>query len=249
MTPRNRPAAPGAGLKILAADTSTSAGSVALLEDDRVKVEWTLQSAQTHNRRLMKTVDDLLGQVAWILSDIDAFAVTVGPGSFTGVRIGLTTIKTFAWCLGKPLFLIPTLDALAAPLGISTHRVCPLIDARKREVFAAFYRGDGMGTCRRESDFLVIPPERLAEHVREKTFFFGDGWDAYGEMLKGLLGDLALEAPASCRMIRASVVGDLARRRLLAGESDDAISAAPLYVRPSEAEIHYPHLSGHLKEL
>lgn len=248
MTARGVSGPPAPSLKILAADTSTASGSVALLEDDRVKAEWTLESTGTHNRRLLKTVDDLLALARREIGEIDAFAVTSGPGSFTGVRIGLTTFKTFAWSLGKPLLLIPTLDALAAPFGFSTRRVCPLVDARKKEVYAAFYRGDGRGVCRGESDYLVTVPELLAERTREKTLFVGDGWKIYGKVLKELLGDFAEGAPATFQSVRASVVAELARRRLLAGESDDAVSAAPLYVRPSEAEINYPHLSGHLKE-
>jgi tRNA threonylcarbamoyladenosine biosynthesis protein TsaB len=89
-------------MKILAADTSTTSGSLALLEDESVIAEWTLRSAQTHNRRLLKAIDFLLEQAGWNLDDVDGFAVTTGPGSFTGLRIGLTTMKMLAWVKGKP---------------------------------------------------------------------------------------------------------------------------------------------------
>ena len=145
-------------MKILAVDVSTSSGSVALLDEMELKAEWSLQSARTHNRRLLKTIDLLLHQVDWTVQDLDGFAVTLGPGSFTGIRIGISTVKTLAWVLQKPYAGIPTLDALAAPLGFAALPVCTLLDARKKELYVAFYQPDGNGTCRRSSPYLVTSP-------------------------------------------------------------------------------------------
>jgi len=230
-------------MKILAVDTSTSSGSVALLEGQRVMAEWTLQSAQTHNRRLLKTVDKLLGTLGWTIDGLDGFAATTGPGSFTGLRIGLTTMKTLAWTLDRPFIGVPTLDALAAPLGFAALPVCALVDAHKKEVYCGLYEPDGKGRLQRMQSYLVTPPGGVAGHIMGPTIFCGDGWLLYREHLLADLRPKVIEAPPPYHIIRASFVGELARERLLAGERDDPLLSVPLYVRPSEAELHHPHLA------
>jgi tRNA threonylcarbamoyladenosine biosynthesis protein TsaB len=227
-------------MKILAADTSTPSGSVAILADGSVMVEWTLQSAQTHNRRLLKTVDSLLETLGWSLDDIDGFAVTSGPGSFTGLRIGLTTMKTLAWTLGKPYASIPSLDALAAPLAFARPPVCAILDAHKKEIYCALYRSDGHGGLTRKSPYMAMPPERMVDHIQEATVFCGDGWLLYRDLFRKALGPKVLEAPAPFHIIKAGFVAELARQRFLAGEADDPVLSVPLYIRPSEAELNYP---------
>ncbi|MEN6486096.1 MAG: tRNA (adenosine(37)-N6)-threonylcarbamoyltransferase complex dimerization subunit type 1 TsaB [Syntrophobacteraceae bacterium] len=225
-------------MKILAVDTSTPSGSVAVLDGLRVPVEWSLQSARTHNRRLLGTVDDLLRELGWTLADMDVYAVTVGPGSFTGLRIGLTTMKTLAWSMGKPLVGVPSLDALAAPLEFACLPVCCLIDAAKREIYSAQFSPGGEGGLRRTGPYRVSEPERIVELVCEPTLFCGDGWLSYRDYFLERLGNLAVEPPAPFHLIRAGFVGELARRRFLAGESDDPMSCVPMYIRPSEAELN-----------
>jgi tRNA threonylcarbamoyladenosine biosynthesis protein TsaB len=230
-------------MKILAVDTSTSTGSVALLEDTQVIAEWTLHSAQTHNRRLLKTVDLILRQTGCTLEMVNAFAVTIGPGSFTGLRIGLSTIKSMAWVLNRAFVGIPSLDALAAPLSFSSQPVCALLDARKNEIYFAIYHADGKGNLKLHEPYRVIPPIQLTNYVTGPTLFCGDGWLLYRDLLRDKLGSWALEAPGSCHAIRAGFVGELAYRRVLAQKHDDPMSSVPLYVRLSEAELNSPHLS------
>lgn len=225
-------------MKIIAIDTSTAAGSVALLEDEQVVAEWYLQSAKTHNRRLLVSLNDVLQQAGWSLKDADGFAATTGPGSFTGLRIGLSTVKTLAWSLGKAYVGISSLDALAAGVCFSPLPVCSVIDARKNEVYFALYRSTGLGRPALPGHYLVDKPHRLARRITEPTVFCGDGWLLYKKLLQDSLGGLAVEAPAPCHMIRASHVGHLAMQRLLADDGDDPMLSTPLYVRPSEAEIH-----------
>jgi tRNA threonylcarbamoyladenosine biosynthesis protein TsaB len=231
-------------LKILAADTSTMSGSVALLEGPEVVAEWTLRSSRTHNRRLLATIDRLLQEAGWDLEQLDAMAVTAGPGSFTGVRIGLSTVKSLAWSTGKRFLSIPTLDVLAAPLGIASHSVCALLDAKKHEVYCALYQPDGRGSCRLEGDYQVLSPERLADRIELPTLFCGDGWLLYRDRLRARLGELAIEAPDHFHVIRAGDLGILAFHRLVAGEAEDPMVAVPVYVRPSEAELKNPHLAS-----
>lgn len=227
-------------MKILAVDTSTSSGSVALVDGLKVMAEWNLESAHTHNRRLLKTVDELLQKLDWSLDDLDGLAVTLGPGSFTGIRIGISTIKTLAWALNKPYVGIPTLDALAAPLQFASLPVCAMLDARRKEIYLAFYQPDGLGVCRRISPYQVAPPQSVVKQVRERTLFCGDGWSLYRDYFLKELGDLAVEPGPPYHLLRAGFVADLARQRLEQGLADDPMTSAPLYVRPSEAELRGP---------
>jgi tRNA threonylcarbamoyladenosine biosynthesis protein TsaB len=228
-------------MNILAVDTSTGSGSIALLQDELLLAEWTLHSARTHNRRLLKVVRVLLEEVGWTLHDIDGFAVTTGPGSFTGLRIGMTTVKTLAWSLNKQYAGVPSLDALAQAFSPTPFPVCPLIDARRGEIYCALYQPDQKGDLIRVTPYRVIPPRQVAEMVTSPTLFCGDGWLAYRDELKSAIGDPALEASMPFHGIRASFVGELARRRFLSGQSEDPARSAPIYIRPSEAEVHYPH--------
>jgi tRNA threonylcarbamoyladenosine biosynthesis protein TsaB len=222
-------------------------GSLALLDGENLTAEWTLRSAQTHNRRLLKSIDSLLEQSGWDLHSIDAFAVVSGPGSFTGLRIGMTTMKVLAWSTGKLYTSIGSLDALALPFCFSANPVCTLLDARKGEIYCALFMPDGKAGLRIEVPYAAITPSRLADNLITKltapAVFCGDGWTAYRNLLKSRLGDLALEPPPSFHIIRAASVAELARRRLAKGRADDPKWSAPLYLRPSEAEIHYPHLA------
>ncbi len=230
-------------MRILAVDTSTISGSLALLDGESIAAEWTLRSALTHNRRLMKAADFLLREAGWELDTLQGMAVTSGPGSFTGLRIGMTTMKVLAWTTGKLYAGIPTLDALSFPLGFSPNPVCAMIDARKGEVYCALYHPDGKGNLRLATSFMAISPGALAEKIKEPVLFCGDGWIIYRNIMKRKLGGLALETPPCFHTIRAASVGELARRRFIRGDSDDPETSSPLYVRPSEAEIHYPHLA------
>jgi tRNA threonylcarbamoyladenosine biosynthesis protein TsaB len=230
-------------MRILAADTSTMSGSFALLDGENIIAEWTLRSALTHNRRLLRAIDTLVREAGWDLPSIDGFAVASGPGSFTGLRIGMTTLKVLAWSLGKLYAAVPSLDALAFPLAFAAFPICSMIDARKNEVYCALYRTDEAGTPRIVMPHTVVSPGALVGTIRQTTIFVGDGWLLYKNRMKKKLGSLALEAPASNHLIRAGAIGELARRRFLRGESDDPRTSRPLYIRPSEAEIHFPHFA------
>ncbi len=222
-------------------------GSLALLDGENLTAEWTLRSAQTHNRRLLKSIDSILREAGWDLDSVDAFAVAGGPGSFTGLRIGMTTMKVLAWTTRKLYAAVCTLDALALPLCFSANPVCALLDARKGEIYSALYRPDGKAGVRLESPYAAITPSQLAESLIGKlsgpAVFCGDGWTAYRDFLKGRLGEMVLEPPSSFHLIRAASIAELARRRFAEGRSEDPKSSMPLYLRPSEAEIHYPDLA------
>jgi tRNA threonylcarbamoyladenosine biosynthesis protein TsaB len=212
------------------------------MEGERVVLEWVLSSSRTHNRRLLKSIDDALNLAGWTIQSVDGFAVTVGPGSFTGLRIGLTTIKTLAWASGKAYIGIPSLDVLASAFPHTSLQVCPLIDAHKKQMYGCLYRSDPSGEVRPVSSYRTFTVEGIAEAIQERTLFCGDGWLVYRNFLKESLGSLAVEAPAPSHLIRAGVVAELACRRFEGGETDNPLNAVPLYVRPSEAELNKPHL-------
>lgn len=230
-------------MKILAADTSSISGSIALLDGASIVAEWTLRSAQTHNRRLLGSIDDLLRHAGWSLGDIDGYAVACGPGSFTGLRIGMTTLKMLAWTRGGLYAAVPSLDALALPFAFSQTPVCAMVDARKKEVFCAIFQPDGKGNLSIVMPYSAMSPSALAERIDRQVIFCGDGWPLYKDLIRRKLGALAVGAPPAFNLIRAGFVGELASRKFSKGEQDDPATSIPLYVRPSEAEVKYPHFA------
>src|SRR6059058_6004849 len=145
----------------------------------------------THSERLMGAVDRLLGDAGWTVRDLTGLAVAVGPGSFTGLRVGLSTVKGLAVALGVPVAAVPTLDALAASLPFAALPVCPVLYARKGEVYASLYRWDG-GAMRREWAYEALAPEALAERLAEPVILLGNGASA-------VRSPYALPAPPSHR--------------------------------------------------
>lgn len=225
---------------ILAIDTATPCCSVALTEgsqdDGKVMATLTLCGTVTHSRRLLTTVDWLLAEMTVSWADIDGIAVSIGPGSFTGLRIGMATAKGFAYAAGKPLLGVSTLTALAAGCG-TAKLICTVLDARKKEVYAAFFRRDGRGVVRQIGKNSVIDPEQLAEHIQEPVYIVGDAVAVYGELWRSILGGNLETAPLQLNVPAAASLGLLAGEQLLAGEILDTASGAPLYVRASDAEL------------
>jgi tRNA threonylcarbamoyladenosine biosynthesis protein TsaB len=227
-------------VRLLAVETSTLTGAVALLEGDAVVGESRLNVAVTHGERLLAAVDGLLGAARWRLADVEALAVAVGPGSFTGLRIGVSTVKGLAFATGRPVVGVPTLDALAWLLPFAAHPVCPVLDAKKGEVYAALYRTGG-GGLEPLMPARAVAPETLVAELRDAVptpvVFLGDGVGALAPWLARTLGPRALLAPAGLRLPSAVTVGELGLRALARGEAVDPAALVPLYLRPSEAEL------------
>ncbi len=235
-------------MKILAADTSTSCGSIALVDFDKdirrgvVLAECLITRTETHNRRLLPGIDRILKSVNLSLKDIDAFAVGTGPGSFTGLRIGVTTFKTLAWSLRKPLKGVPSLMALARQFAYFRGRICPMIDARKKEVYWAVFEGYGDGSIRLVHPYSVSSPDIVARNVSDVTVFCGDGWLLYRDFFRERLADKVFEPGPECHVIRASSLASIAAEGLSEGKGDNPVTMVPVYVRPSEAEINHPEI-------
>jgi tRNA threonylcarbamoyladenosine biosynthesis protein TsaB len=225
-------------MKILAIDTSTRVGSIAVVEGPLLKAQNILNIRATHNQRLLPGIDRILTDGGWSLDDLDGFAVSLGPGSFTGLRIGLSIVKGLAWATGKPLAGVPSLDALAANVSLVPHKICPILDARKGEIYTAFYRQGDEGIPQKLSSYMAIKPADLVALISETTVFLGDGLLSYGDYLKSELGNRLVLAPPHLSVIHASSVAWLGWHRLRSGQSEDLSSCTPLYVRPSEAELN-----------
>jgi tRNA threonylcarbamoyladenosine biosynthesis protein TsaB len=223
---------------LLALETSGQCGSIALVTPERCLAEYSLNSPLTHSRRLLAGMQDLLNAAGFTLEDLDGLAVSIGPGSFTGLRIGLGTIKGLAMATCLPLITIPTLDGLAAQLPFATGHICPIIDARKKEVFAAIYQRQAGGELQRTTDYLAIAPARLAERIQAPTIFIGDGILPYQELFQDKLGSKAIFAPTALYFARAASIGMLALDRWQSQDCIDPHRAVPLYVRASEAEVN-----------
>jgi tRNA threonylcarbamoyladenosine biosynthesis protein TsaB len=223
---------------ILGIETSTMVGSVAIITEDRLIAEYTLNIETTHAERLMSAIDHLLQAVSLCIQDIDGVAVGLGPGSFTGLRIGVTTAKGLAYSIRKPIMAISSLDALASQYLFTDFLICPMLDARKREVYMAFYRNTG-AVVERLSEYTVIAPERLLREITEPVLFLGDGVFSYRRYIETTLGQYALFADAAHLLPRGSLIAKLGYDRLMADDYDDCFALTPLYVRKSDAEIYW----------
>ena len=241
---KNRPAKTAP--LILALETATAFGSAALVTEDRCLAEYSLQSDLTHSRRLLVAVASLMAETRFGWEDIDAVAVSSGPGSFTGLRIGMSTAKGLAIAAGTALVSIPTLDGLASQFSFADRLICPVIDARKKEVYTAFFRSSEKGVMRRQSDYMALTPENLADMIKEETIFVGDGIVPCREMIDKL-GALALVPPTALHFPRAATIGMLAVAEWQHGEVFEPAAAVPLYVRPSDAEINFSRGIGERK--
>lgn len=228
---------------ILAIDSATPVAGVALLQDKKLLREDFVNFKKTHSETLMPMVDETLRRCELTLKDLAAIAITIGPGSFTGLRIGLAAAKGLSLSGAVPLIGISTLDVLAHNLSYTNSLVCPLMDARKQEVYAAFY--DGSGYCpQRLGPDLACSPQEFAEQAlqkadeisKEQIVLLGDGYAPYADFFQQALQDRLRIPPPHLMLPRASALGSLACERLVQKEFDDALTLRPVYVRLSEAE-------------
>jgi tRNA threonylcarbamoyladenosine biosynthesis protein TsaB len=216
-------------MRLLAVETSTLAGGVALLDGERLVAEYLLDVGIAHSERLMAAVDRALADARWSMRDLAGLAVAIGPGSFTGLRIAVSTVKGLGLALGLPIAAVPTLDAMAAAHPWVSLPVVPVLDARKGEVYASRYHWED-GAMRRDWEYAALAPEALAARLSEPTLLVGDG-------AAGIVSPHARLAPPPRRLPSPACVGALGLARLQRGESVSPTELTPLYLRPSEAEL------------
>lgn len=222
-------------MKILAVDTGTKAGDIAILEDDNLIIEYTPPGEKTHAEKLLPSIDTVLKKSGITLKEIDVFAVTTGPGSFTGLRIGIATIKGFAWTFKKPVVGISTLKALAMNIRHNHTPICPILDARKEEVYTAIYKWEN-NTITTEKDDCVTRPSELFKCLNRQTIFLGDGITVHGDAIKEKLGDCAVLTEPALWHIQAVNIARLALKEAIKGFVQSPEILLPSYLKRSVAE-------------
>ncbi len=225
-------------MKVLGVDTSTMMGSVGIIDEDRPLGQISLNVETTHSERLMDTIAGLMENVRIGLDQIDCIAVSIGPGSFTGLRIGLGTVKGLGIASGKSVVPVPTLEALAFNTPFSRHLICPVLDARKNEVYTALFKYADDGRIVRLTEDIVISPAMLLKGIDEPVLFTGDAVYVYRDMLRRHSGCAVYFAPPNAILpsgISVAVIGLRNFRNGMAG-SDTLV---PVYIRKSEAEIKF----------
>lgn len=224
-------------MRILALDSSGMVAGVAVVDEDYTVAEYTVNDKQTHSQTLLPMLDEVIKMLAIDLNTIDAIAVAGGPGSFTGLRIGAATAKGLGLAVNKPLIHIPTLHGLAYNLYGTGGIVCPIMDARRSQVYTGIYdMNNGLHVL---ADQMAVAVTGLAEKLNayeKQVTFLGDGVPVYREMLDQLLCVPHTYAPAHLNRQRAAAVGALGMEYLKAGKTESAAAHQPDYLRVSQAE-------------
>ena len=232
-------------MKILSLDSSSVTASVAVTENGKVLGEGFINNGLTHSQTLMPLVAETLEKSGVSIKDIDLFAVTNGPGSFTGVRIGIASVKGMADALGKECIPVSTLEAIAQPLNTQDVIACAVMDARCNQVYIASFIGG-----KRLSQDRAILIDELADELKEygkKTVFIGDGAELCYERLKDKLDNVSL-ADESIRYIHASGIGFIAEEKTGRGESPvNSAKLVPFYLRLPQAERELKNKKESLK--
>ena len=221
-------------MRVLGIDTATHRATVAVVADGTTCAEVTVDS-RSHAAAIVPLIDAVLQHARCGVETLDAIAVSVGPGSFTGLRVGLSVAKGIACATGARVVPIPTLEALAHAAPAGTGPVCPLLDARKGEVYAAWFERSG-NIWRQHLEASLLTPERLALALPPHCTILGDAVVRYGAFLATHLGNHVTLLPWPEYGPRASVVAHLALVRLRDGTAGDGHELEPFYVRPSDAE-------------
>ncbi|GFO55476.1 tRNA (adenosine(37)-N6)-threonylcarbamoyltransferase complex dimerization subunit type 1 TsaB [Geomonas sp. Red276] len=222
-------------MKILTIDTSSNCSSVALSDGTKLLGECILGEDRCNSGRLSASISDLLAAAKLTPAGLDAFAVSLGPGSFTGVRVGIATAKGLSLATGKPAIGFSSLAMLAMNLPHASLPVAPLFDARKSEVYAGLYRCDSLPTALVPD--AVLPPAEFLAAIDSPTIFLGEGAVRYRALIESTLGEKALFAPWNADLPRASAGTVIALDKGLRGEFTPLALLNPTYLRASEAEI------------
>jgi tRNA threonylcarbamoyladenosine biosynthesis protein TsaB len=225
-------------MRILGIDTSTMTAGIGIVEDDQVLIDLKYDVKITYSEVLLSTIDLALKTIGLEREKLDGFAVSIGPGSFTGLRIGLATVKGLCFASGKPLATVSSLDALASLSLFCRYPVVPLLDAKKNQVYAAIYDTGG-GDLKRKSEYLVVDIEELIKNISSKTLFVGPAVRVYQEDLIRFLGDKAYFAPNEQSLPSGACVARLGLSRIISGQIEDITDLEPMYLRKSEAELKF----------
>lgn len=221
---------------ILAVDSSSLTGSVALCRGEELIAESFLHIRATHSERLLPQIDRLLIDAGHLLQELDLLAAVTGPGSFTGLRIGIATVKGLAQVLGQPVVSISSLEAVALNLPLIEVPICVFLDARKQEVYTQLFAWRG-GSLDALSKARVAPPGEILGNLPRPVALVGNGVILYRKLIEQQLGQQALLPSAPAHRLQATQVAWLAYRAWRNGDIESAGEMLPTYVRPSDAEL------------
>ncbi|HVO65747.1 MAG TPA: tRNA (adenosine(37)-N6)-threonylcarbamoyltransferase complex dimerization subunit type 1 TsaB [Syntrophales bacterium] len=222
---------------ILAIDTSTSTASISLLKNYEILSEVFINLGVNHSIILLPALNDLCRLSHIEPSSIDLFVCTIGPGSFTGLRVGASTIKGLALSTGKPVVGVSTLDALAFNLIGSKMLICPILDAKKNQVYTALYRTGHNNMLVKAGKERVTNINEFLPSIDEETIFVGDGALKYAGLIGDILPGRSYFASTCNHHVRAAAVGLLGKKKYSEGDVLDLATFTPMYLRLSEAEM------------
>ncbi len=225
-------------MKILGLDSSGIVASVAIVEDDVLIAEYTVNYKKTHSQTLLPMLDEIAKMTELDLNSIDAIAVAAGPGSFTGLRIGSATAKGLGLALKKPLIAIPTVEGLAYNLYDISGLICPIMDARRKQVYTGIYRFTDH-QLKVVEDQMAVPMETVIEKLNqygETVTFLGDGVSVFHELIAEKMTVPYSFAPAHVNKQRAAAVAALGEIYYRQGKTETAMEHVPDYLRVSQAE-------------
>jgi len=226
-------------LKILGIDTSTKFCNLGLIEDKDVLIEYTINGLKKkHSSILVPAIKDLLKTMGLKMEEINGIAISIGPGSFTGLRIGLCVAKGLCYARSLPLLGITTLDAMAFPLKEIPYLICPVLESKKDEIYDVVFRGGD--SLHRVMDYKCEDIQSLLVRLsplKEKIIFLGDGIKKYRDIIKEKIGKDALFIDSQLNLPVATSIAFLGLNKLKKGEKDDISTITPFYLRKSQAEI------------
>lgn len=232
-------------MRVLAVDTATSWQSVAILDGQRIVARRDQDAGKSHSKLLLQAIDQLFTESGLSLKQLDGLVVSIGPGSFTGLRVGLATMLGFRTITGLPLAVVPTLEGLAWNLRGASTALCPVLASRRGEVYWAVFRWVTDELVERTVPEQVGPPATLGGMLTEPTVMMGNGWEVEEAAIRdGLARSVKLTpAPAHAMKPSAVSIGLAGMLRLQRGETV-GLGTAPLYVQRSEAELKYEQSGG-----
>jgi tRNA threonylcarbamoyladenosine biosynthesis protein TsaB len=222
---------------ILTVATATPTGSIALTRGEELLAEQILKPAGSHSDFLIPAIDDMLNRTGVVIEEIDAFASVVGPGAFTGLRVGVSTVKGLAQATGKPVICVSSLQALALQAPAADLPVCVMLDARKGEVYSGLFQFRN-GIPESMSPEQVASPESVLESIDGNTVFIGDGCRAYRTLIVRHCAERARFVSWVFNPLRASSAAVLAHELYRNGEVVSPLELTPVYIRLSEAELN-----------
>lgn len=226
-------------MNTLTIDTSTIVASVAILNEEKLVGEVIINHQKKHSEKLMIAIDHLLIDGGFSIRDIDVFGIVSGPGSFTGLRIGMATVKGFAQALNKPVIGVSTLESLAMNIPFADGFICPILDAQRNQTYTGVFHFQD-GQLKRDLADSVMEIDDLITFLKtqnENIYFLGDGLPRFSKILLEACPE-SRSVPNYLNMNRASSAGALVLERALKGETSHYLDVEPYYIRPSYAEEH-----------